>query len=1002
MMTRTRLLQRGDVLLLRAAVAPFNVQHMRWPSPNDPGDCRRWLAEVWAEPEFATAVRAATPRLVRAVEQAVNDPMGSPRKVRRAVTATARYLLRATGRPTPFGLFAGVATAYCGPALVRFGVEHRPVARPDTLWLDHVRRDLQCRPDVLPHLSVAADDLTVRRGSTLERPLPGGRTATVRLTRPLAAILEMAAEPVSYRRIMERLVAMGGSAAQATHLLGAALGTGLLTTQLHAPITDVDPLGHLLHVLEPVTAHLEPETVDVLRELRNIHRLLGSHNTAWDQSTAREIRDGVERRMTAINDAGRVRLSVDLRLDATVQIPAPVLDEAEAAAHALLRLTRHQGERPAWASYHSVFWDRYGAGTLVPVRDAVDLAAGVGLPAGFPASPWPEPSTKALPRDELLMHRAWQAAVTGEREIRLSDADIEELSPTSHSGADEAVVAPHVEMGVRVYAQSQQALDRGDFTVAVRPAWSTGNLTGRFAATLRDGGLREAYGKLPTLVDGALAAQLSFTPIYPHAENVARTPVSLPYVIPLGEHRPPSADLIPLDDLAVLSTGKRLHLVSLSRRRVVEPVVLHPLALEKQAPPLVRFLAQLGRGFATAWTQFDWGPLATGMPFLPRVRYRKALLTPARWRLAASDLPTGSFDRAWREALTDWARTWRCPRPLELRENDRTLRLDLRVALHARLLFDHLRRHESADLYEAPGEDDLGWIGHAHEIVLPLTSTRPPLPAPDIQDAPVVTNRTLSDPGSDQPWVQAKLFTAPAAMDQILARPLPGSLEQLDIWFVRYRSLLEEYHLRLRIAASDPAAHATITQTIVSWARQLQDDALVSRLVFDGYRPETGRYRTGAAMSAAEKVFTADSKAVRYALADLPGTERRVLCALGMIDIALGLLGADDGIHWMATNPAPGIGLPAVTRAVTQQTRTGLQTRPSGWTPRLDAASAARHSALHRYRKHLADEQVTNVLESLLHMHHNRCIGPDRKSEAICRHAARQACRTVWVRGTDQ
>ncbi|MEU0840841.1 thiopeptide-type bacteriocin biosynthesis protein, partial [Streptomyces sp. NPDC005962] len=1002
MMTRTRALQRGNVLLLRAAVAPFHVQHTRWPSPDDPAECRRWLAEVWADPGFATAVRAATPRLVGAVEQAVNDPTVSARKVRRAATATARYLLRATGRPTPFGLFAGVATAYCGPAMVRFGVEHRPVARPDTLWLDHVRRDIQGRPDVLPHLIVAADDLTVRRGDTLERPLPGGRTATVRLTRPLATILEMTAEPMPYQHVMERLIAMGGSTAQASRLLTAAVRTGLLTTQLHAPITDTDPLGHLLRELEPVTAHLEPETADVLQELNDVHRLLDSHHTTSDQSTAQEIRDTAERRMTAINDAGRVRLSVDLRLDATVQIPAPVLNEAEAAAHAMLRLTRHQGERPAWASYHSVFWDRYGAGTLVPVREAADLAAGVGLPAGFPTSLWPEPPTKALPRDELLMRRAWQAAVTGEREIRLTDADIEELSPASKSSSEEAAVAPHVEMGVRVYAKSQQALDRGDFTVSVRPAWSTGNLTGRFASTLPDSGLREAYGKLPTLVDGALAAQLSFTPVYPHAENVARTPAFLPYVIPLGEHRSPAADLIPLDDLAVLSTGKRLHLVSLSRRRVVEPVVLHPLALEKQAPPLARFLAQLGRGFATAWTQFDWGPLATGMPFLPRVRYRKALLTPAHWKLTASGLPARPFDRTWHEALTDWARTWKCPNSVELRENDRTLRLNLRESLHARLLFDHLRRHDTADLHEAAKEEDLGWIGHAHEIVLPLTSTRAPLPAPDIQDAPVVTNRTLSDPGGDQPWVQAKLFTAPAAMDQILARTLPGALERLDVWFVRYRSLLEENHLRLRFAAPDPAAHTTITQTIVRWARQLQDDALASRLAFDGYRPETGRYGIGAAMSAAEEVFIADSSTVRYALADLPSTDRRMLCALGMIDIALCLLGEDDGTHWMATNPAPGIGLPAVSRAVAQQTSTGLRTRPSGWTPRLDTASAIRRSALHHYRKHLADGQVTTVLESLLHMHHNRFIGPDRASEAACRHAARQACRTVWVRRADQ
>ena len=48
------------------------------------------------------------------------------------MAALARYQLRAAGRPTPFGLFAGVAGArFGGPALVRFGEAHRAAARVD-------------------------------------------------------------------------------------------------------------------------------------------------------------------------------------------------------------------------------------------------------------------------------------------------------------------------------------------------------------------------------------------------------------------------------------------------------------------------------------------------------------------------------------------------------------------------------------------------------------------------------------------------------------------------------------------------------------------------------------------------------------------------------------------------------------------------------------------------------------------------------------------------------
>ncbi|MFF8913833.1 lantibiotic dehydratase [Streptomyces sp. NPDC015032] len=999
-MTRNRLLQRGDVLLLRAAALPLHAQRTRWPSIDEPEECRRWLTDVWAEPTFAAAVRAASPLLAEAVDQILDEDGMPPKKVRKAVVSVARYLLRATGRPTPFGLFAGVATARCGPALAQIGADHRPVARPDTLWLDHVRRDLQSRPDVLPHLTVQFNDLAVRHGDVLDVPLSGGRTASVRFTRPLAVALEAATAPVLCREITDRLVTMGGTAEQASRLVAEALKANILISGLSAPMTEHDPLGHILRALTPLTAQLDADTADRLRELGGVHQLLAEHDTTGDVTVAQGLRHSAEKRMSAVSNEGRARLSLDLRLDASVRIPDLVLDEAEYAADALLRLTRNQGEQPLWAEYHGVFWERYGAGSLVPVREAADLAAGAGLPADFPASLWTEPPVTALPRDKLLMAKAWQAAVTGAEEVRLTEADLDRLS--ADAAARDPAVNPHVEMGVRVYAADWQAVDRGDFTVAVRPAWSTGNLTGRFAATLENSGLREMYKKLPTLVGGALLAQLSFAPVHPHAENVARTPALLPYVIPVGEHRAPAGNVIPLDDLAVLSTSRRLHLVSLSRRRVVEPVVLHPLALEKQAPPIARFLALLGRGFATAWTRFDWGPLAAGVPYLPRIRYRKAILFPARWRLVASDLPSGSFQTSWQEALTEWTRTWKCPQVMELRDDDRTLRLDLSEPLHARILHSHLQRHGEADLTEAPSEHDLGWIGHAHEIVLPLISTRPSLPHPDVETAPVFTNRMLPNPGDNQQrWVQAKLFTHPSVMDQIISRRMPHLLDELGFpgyWFVRYRTPQEEDHLRVRIAAFGPHRHSQVLHAIARWAAQMQADALVSRLVFDGYRPEVGRYGSGAVLAAAEDVFVADSDTARYVLADLTGLDRKAVCAFGMIDVACGLLGDDEGTRWMSTTPAHGTGAPDVTRQVLHHIRAGGLQEQAGWTSRLDAAHQRRREALVRYAAHLRDGQLEVVLESLLHMHHNRLMGPDREAEAACRHAARQACRSVRER----
>ncbi|MDQ8708230.1 lantibiotic dehydratase [Streptomyces sp. LHD-70] len=992
--------RHGNTLLLRAAAMPVSARPERWPAVDDPDSCRDWLQDVWRDDTFVQALRVASPGLADSVEQILVGNGAPAKRVRKATCSVAHYLLRATGRATPFGLFAGVAMAELGPAHAEFATHHhRAVARIDTLWLDQVRQDLLRRPDVLPLLNLRIHDFAVQRGGTVETSVPDGRLGTARVTAPLAVLLD-AATGVSGQVLIERLVDAGGTREQAPSLIGSALDQGLLTSDLSSPMTTTDPTGHILRALRPHTEALDETTLDLLAALADVQQLIEAHNGATAPASARELRASAEQRMRSIADAGRSRVSLDLRLDATVRVPEQVLEEARYAAHALLRLTRTQGEKPAWAAYHSVFWERYGSGCLVPVRDAADLASGVGLPSDYPQSLWTEAPSTVLPRDEWLLALAWQAVAAGDREILLTDDLLDELGDTAEP---DVPVAPHVELAVQVRADSQQAVDHGDFTLTVRPAWTVGNLTGRFASLLRDDGLSDLYSTLPTMVDGAVPAQLSFTPVHPHAENVARIPTLLPYVISVGEHRPPGAEQIGLDDLAVFSTGRRLHLVSLSRRRIVEPVVLHPLALEKQAPPLARFLAMLGRGFATHWTEFDWGPFASEAPYLPRVRYRRAILTPARWRLSAAELPSGAFDAAWQKALTEWAVRWKCPDVVELRDDDRTLRLDLSESLHARLLFRHLQHNEHATLTETATDNELAWIGHAHEVILPLVSTRKPSPHPDLAHAPIVTNRSLAHPGDDkQRWFQAKLFTHPAAMEDVLTRHLSSLMQELGDpahWFVRYRSLHEEDHLRLRIAASGPEGHATITRALAAWATRLTETHLASRLVFDAYRPEWGRYGTGAAMDAAEDVFVADSLAVRVALTGLPALDRRVLCALGVIDIAQGLLGLREGLEWLASAPTAGGGQLDVTRHALQYAVSEPLIRTS---PRLAAAQAERRAALCSYRGLLNEPQLEAVLDSLLHMHHNRILGPDRDSEAISRHAARQASRSLLKREAGQ
>jgi hypothetical protein len=50
------------------------------------------------------------------------------------------------------------------------------------------------------------------------------------------------------------------------------------------------------------------------------------------------------------------------------------------------------------------------------------------------------------------------------------------------------------------------------------------------------------------------------------------------------------------------------------------------------------------------------------LPYLPRLRYGKTVLAPARWLLAAADLPAPTAPLPeWASALDAWRERWRVP-----------------------------------------------------------------------------------------------------------------------------------------------------------------------------------------------------------------------------------------------------------------------------------------------------------------------------------------------------
>ncbi|MFJ6659295.1 lantibiotic dehydratase [Streptomyces sp. NPDC091377] len=963
-----------------------------------------WLARTWQREDVREALRFAAPVLCETVEAVVEGRQTQPRKIRRAVLSVASYLLRWQHRPTPLGLFAGTALLLVGSdPSVSWGTKPKTTVRADADWLTEIIQRLQASPGLRDRLPVMANaPVRIRDGRLVAPGSPTDAHAShlapeeiaVWNTRSLVAAMETARHPIPYRDLCERLRTRFPRAAaeQIDTLLQDLVSHHLLITSLWAPMTSVDAFDHLCTELRKADA----ETVDEVREL--VRELYALHSELSGTQADHAPLGATIARMQTVSSVTQTPVLVDTALDCEVRIPQQVVDEAQRVVAALYRTTPQPYGYQHWRDYHHEFLAEYGTGTLVPVLDLVS-DTGLGLPAGYTGSVRERAPKQLTDRDGVLLRMVQETVMAGRDEVVLTDAVTETLAKAA--GTDGRTLVPRVEVAFEIHSASTAALARGDFQLLVTGVPRPGSsMAGRFAHLLPTEH-RDALAATFTDSTGAVAAQLSFAPRRRRNENVARVPRLLSHVIPLAEHREPDGGAIPLTDLAVTADDRSFHLIQVSTGRPVTVRVPHALEAAVQTPPLARFLAEIATARHAVYKPFDYGAAAR-LTYLLRIRYRRTVLAPARWLLAAQDLPGQTATTAeWDHVFDAWRERLRVPERLTMAEHDQRLPLDLTHPVHRHILRTHLNGAGRLVLRESPGTDAYGWIGRAHEVWLPLCTA----PGEDDGQRPARTSTVLVAkwevhlPGAGTVLL-ARIHAHPRRYDEILVRHLPrllgcfGSTPPMW-WFTRRSESAPHLDLILDI---EPGMYGPAAGHVYEWARSLHGKSLVSHLTLTDFRPHPGEYGHGPALDAAHRLFAADSATV---LAQIRLTDQnsdlspQALAAASIFDLVQNLAATPEhGEDWLIERTPQRSG--RLDRSLREQTlslsapgdRAALAALPGG--TEVVEAWSTRATAVRTYRRALIDQRgPLNTARSLIHQHHARALGPDTTTEATTLRLAR-------------
>lgn len=1032
---RTALYVPIDFVMVRAPLLPVQ-------SYFDLTDEER-LSALLSDPRVRRAVSVGSPSLMGALQRFQQSGL-TQRDADRMHAKLLRYLIRMSTRPTPFGLFAGVALTFWAETTdVR--IESTAAfqrTRPDMAWLMQLVFAAEAEPAVRKRLRFSANPLAVIEAGrvTVSERAPTAESArggpvSVRASGVVKRALALARTPISHDDLVSRLCETTPSATveKVEDLLAELWQQTLLLTDLRPPLTSENPAQYVAERLAEIS-----EASPFLLRLTELIAV----SSAFDSSS---IADGGVEFAQVLAKGGEQKddappVQVDMAMSVEGGVGQIVASEAARLAELLLRVTPAPFGLSSLASYRQAFLNRYGPAREVPLLEVLDLHRGLGPPSSHPHANTGPDQARAMRRSQTLLQLAISALHNRQKVVALDEKLLSSLETWTPS-RDGAPLS--LDINVLVSARSAAAIDAGEFKVIVGPnlgAQAAGRNLGRFADLLAPQGpaaLEQVAAAEQAHAPDQLRAELVYLPANLRSANVVVRPSIHEYEAVLGTSAGvPAKRTIRLDELMVGVEHGRFYVRWVVPDKKVIFTSGHMLN-PGNAPSAARFLADVSSDRKALFSSFDWGP-AEGFPFLPRVEAGRAVLRPAEWRVQKDTLTTESQE-AFRLSLERWRSEWDVPRYVCLTFADNRLVLDLEHEPQAAELKSELTKLREGSwliVQEVVPELENAWLAGSRgsfysEFVISMvlakggfapveSQAHPAEPAVSLEteetsSAPVVappvlateavpglTSR-LKPPGSE--WLFAKLYCPRNLEEDVICDSMFTFAENAvssgfaDSWFfIRYAD--PEAHIRLRFHGSAETLIHKLVAHVCEWIGGLMSDGLCLKFQFDTYEQEIERFGGPCGMANSEAIFAADSRCagaiLRHLRTKLWPHDRTTLLALSIDTLLQGLgLSGKELLNWYSNKATPGgqeIGSEyrkrkEMLRAAAGNSQEFLAKYESGF--KLAAILEERREAVFAATQELRElantgqlgQPLDDLFSSFVHLHVNRIGGADALPE---------------------
>ncbi|MGR3811069.1 lantibiotic dehydratase [Jiulongibacter sp. NS-SX5] len=846
------------------------------------------IQEFIANPHFLEALLIASPVLHDAVMKSLAEEADLSQDV---TLSLAKYILRASNRCTPFGLFSGISLVkWTEDDGLKVKTKARRKTKFDMNFLSALKRQIEHTLEIREKLIFYPNTSLYEANGQfrfVEYQMEGGKR-TYQLTAILQnAVLEkllgIKNEGLTINEYVSLVVEEGFTEEESRGFIESLIENQILVNELEPTITGEGYFQHILEVtkgerpeqffqlLNGFLDGLDQEGSNYREDIDRIHEHL--------EPLKLEYNKGALLQVTSLNKvvAGGISKESRQNLIETVEL----LRKCKLAC-----VGNHKIEQ-----FKDKFYQRYEE-AKVPLLEVLDDEVGIGYGGG---------SSLIIPLLEgvQIPYHHLSQNISVDRQLFQRLLNHRSYSLELNSLIDQDLKGPPLadsfSLVFRHLVDNQLLFDYAGGTSALA-------LSARFADA--DPELFDTLRLLAEDEQSKRPQQLVEVVHFPQEKtgNIVARPGLRSYEIPYLAHSGVSSkqQILARNLIIQLVKGQFVLTDSASGKELLPRMAnAHNYAMD--ALPLYEFLGDLQSQNQLKGVQFEWPSWTNELEFLPRIQHKNVIVQRARWNLKKSKLKELLACKT-EESLVQWRINTNLPESVVLKSGDNELRISFDSYLSLNLLKKEAKGKESLTVLEDIKTSDKirdheGKI-LANQLVALVKNDVPVrnLSFEGMDDSDKVER--IFYPGSE--WLYLKIYASEKALDKLLFQTIYPYLQslaeqqQIRMWFfVRFAD--PEPHLRIRLHLGSKDDFILVLQGLQYLLQPFLTNRLIFKTQLETYHREMERYGPQN-IHLAEAIHSLDAYFISYVLSQYEeGIQEDIRWKLGLklIDVYMNAIGLD-------------------------------------------------------------------------------------------------------------